>query len=617
MPVPITTADQIVITASRAPQTETETAASVTLIDRQRIERLGEPMVPALVRLTPSAAVTSIGPAGSLSEVRIRGAEANHTLLFIDGIRANDPAAGDTPRFELLNSDLVSRVEVVRGPQSALWGADAIGGVIAIDGTDAPGLAASSEAGSFGFRRASIAGGLEGGGATLSAAIGFQRAAGIDSFGSPGGDKDGFRNLSGRVRATYALAPQVKIGASGFVLTGRSQFDGYDPISFEHLDTLDNSRNRLAAGRLWVEGGSLTSDWTGHIALSTLSSSNRNLLGSDPVNRTSGKRTNAEVQVERRFATGTINHRLIAAVEVEEERFHSRDIIYGGFSNQDQDRSHHSLTVEWRGQAGRVNADVALRRDVFNRFKDATTLRASGRVDVGRGFAIAASYGEGIAQPTFFDLYGFFPGNFIGNPSLSSETSRGFEASIRYRKGGLSAALTAFRQLLHGEIVDVFDPLTFQSSTANRAGSNHRSGVEGEVAWAPSDRLHLTAYYAFLHATEPDPLSTGQMVELRRPRHSGSIAADGAVGRWSYAASLAYVGTHRDRRDNYPYDVLRLGSYALLDARIAYSVRHNIEVFARGSNLLGQKYQDSAGYRTEGTGLYAGVRLTAGRRSSP
>ncbi|MES2146354.1 MAG: TonB-dependent receptor plug domain-containing protein, partial [Pseudomonadota bacterium] len=169
MPVPIATADQIVITASRAPQTETETAASVTLIDRQRLERLGEPMVPALVRLTPSAAVTSIGPAGSLSEVRIRGAEANHTLLFIDGIRANDPAAGDTPRFELLNSDLVSRVEVVRGPQSALWGADAIGGVIAIDGTDAPGLAASSEAGSFGFRRASVAGGLEGGGATVSA----------------------------------------------------------------------------------------------------------------------------------------------------------------------------------------------------------------------------------------------------------------------------------------------------------------------------------------------------------------------------------------------------------------------------------------------------------------
>jgi len=110
MPIPITTADQIVITASRAPERERNTAASVTVIGPERVEWLGEPLVPALIRLTPSAAVTSLGPAGSLSEVRIRGAEANHTLLFIDGIRANDPAAGDTPRFELLNADLISRV---------------------------------------------------------------------------------------------------------------------------------------------------------------------------------------------------------------------------------------------------------------------------------------------------------------------------------------------------------------------------------------------------------------------------------------------------------------------------------------------------------------------------
>ena len=121
---------EIVITASRLPEDQAHTPVSVSLIDSQRIERLGEPLVPALIRLTPSAAVESGGPAGSLAQVRIRGAEANHTLLFIDGIRANDPAAGDIPRFELLNADIVSRIEVVRGPQSALWGSDAIGGVV-------------------------------------------------------------------------------------------------------------------------------------------------------------------------------------------------------------------------------------------------------------------------------------------------------------------------------------------------------------------------------------------------------------------------------------------------------------------------------------------------------
>ena len=149
--LPVNT-DQIVITASRAPEDETQTPASVTIIDRQRIERLDEPLMGTLLRLTPSAAVATSGPGGSLTEVRIRGAEANHTLLFVDGIKIDDPASGDTPRYEILNADLVSRIEIVRGPQSALWGSEAIGGVIAVNGLDdAPGYDASGDAGSFGF----------------------------------------------------------------------------------------------------------------------------------------------------------------------------------------------------------------------------------------------------------------------------------------------------------------------------------------------------------------------------------------------------------------------------------------------------------------------------------
>jgi len=134
--LPIDATNQIVITASRAPQAEARTPASVSIIDDAEIEHLGPPLVAALIRLTPSVAVATSGPAGSFTEVRIRGAENNHTLLFIDGIRANDPASGDFSRFELLNADLASRIEVVRGPQSALWGSDAIGGVISVNGLD-------------------------------------------------------------------------------------------------------------------------------------------------------------------------------------------------------------------------------------------------------------------------------------------------------------------------------------------------------------------------------------------------------------------------------------------------------------------------------------------------
>jgi vitamin B12 transporter len=603
---------QIVITASRIPQSEAQAPASVTVIDSQEIERLDEPLVINLLRLTPSAAVTSIGPAGSLTEVRIRGSEANHSLLFVDGIRINDPASGDAPRFELLNADLASRIEVVRGPQSALWGSDAIGGVIAVNGLDdASGQSASAEAGSFGFARASASAGLARKGASLAGALGWQRATGIDSFGAPSGDKDGYRNLSGRVRGTVAIEPAVQLGAAALALTGESEFDGYDPVTFEHRDTLDSSRNRLAAGRVWADLRSDSSPWSGHVGASLLGSSNRNELAGEPLNRTRGSRRTFDAQAARAFATGTVRHQLILAAEAEHESFAARDIVFGGFTDQDRTRNHNAVTAEWRASTAAFTGDLAIRRDMFNRFKDATSLRASALAELGSGLALTGAYAEGIAQPTFFDLYGFFPGNFSGNPSLKPESSRGFEASLRLRQGPFAGSLTAYRQRLHDEIVDITDPATFLQTTVNRAGSSRRSGVEAEAVWSIGNKLRLSANYAFLHATEPDG-----SVELRRPKHRGSVAADGAVGRWSYGASVAYVGAHLDRSDNYPFGLVRLRSYWLAGARLGYAWRPGLELYARGSNLLNAHYEDSAGYRTEGRGLFLGIRL-ADRRSSP
>jgi vitamin B12 transporter len=614
--LPIDTS-QIVITASRAPEQQSRSPASIVIIDRKRIERLGDPLIPALLRLAPSASISTSGPAGSLTEVRIRGAEANHTLLFIDGIRANDPASGDAPRFELLNADIASRIEIVRGPQSALWGSEAIGGVIAVNGTDdAPGYGASAEGGSFGSLRGSASGSLSSDVVSLAGGLGWQRATGIDSFDGHG-DRDGYRNLSGRLRGTFRVTPTIRLGAAAIALTGRSEFDGYDPITFEHTDTLDNSRNRLAAGRVWADFGVDNSSWSGRIGASLLSSSNRNFLADDPVNRTRGTRRTLDAQVEHRFSTGAIDHRLILAADDERETFHARDVIYGGFTNQDRDRAHQALTAEWRGETKRFTGDVAVRRDIFNRFEDTTSLRASLLGEIGGGFALAGSYAEGIAQPTFFDLYGFFPGNFVGNPSLKPESSRGFELSLRYRRSDIEVSLTAYRQRLHDEIVDVFDPVTFLSSTVNRSGSSHRSGIEAEFGWRIGDRLRLSANYAYLHASEPDALSDRQLTELRRPKHSGSIAADGSWGRFTYGASVAYIGAHLDRREVAPFDVVRLRSYWLASARVAFTLKPGVDLFVRGANLFDAKYQEVAGYRTDPLAGYVGIKLSAGPRSSP
>jgi len=615
MPALPANTDQIVITASRAPEQKSATPASVTIIDKTRLQRLGEPLIPALLRLSPSVSVTTSGPGGSLTEVRIRGAEANHTLLFVDGIKIDDPASGDTPRFELLNADLASRIEIVRGPQSALWGSEAIGGVIAVNGVaDEPGYAASVEGGSFGFLRASGSETLVTDRASLAGAVGWQRATGINSVSGPG-DKDGYRNLSGRLRGTWRPAPNVEIGAVGLALTGRTEFDGFDPVTFAHADTLDSSRNRLAAGRLWAAIGDESSTWNGQIAGSILGSSNRNFLAEEPLNRTQGTRRNISAQIERRLQTGAITHRLIVAAETERETFRARGEISGLSTDQDQSREHQSLTGEWRSDVGGFSGDLAVRRDWFNRFRDATNVRASILARIGGGFSVAGSYAEGIAQPTFFDLFGFFPNNFVGNPSLKPESSRGFEGSLRFRHGSVAASITAYRQRLHDEIVTIFPPPTFIGTAINRAGQSRRQGVEAELGWNLADRLRVDATYAYLDATEPESDAGPQVRELRRPKHSGSIAVDGSAGRLSYGASVAYVGRHFDSRDTFPFDRVTLGAYWLAGARVAYAVRPGIELFARGENLLGQTYQDVFSYRTEGRAFYAGIRL-ADRRSS-
>jgi len=611
----------IVVTASRVPEKRNKAAASSTVVDSKEIIRLGDPLLSSYLRLTPSAAVETSGPAGSLTEVRIRGAEANHTLLFIDGIKANDPAAGDAPRFELLNADIASRLEVVRGPQSALWGSDAIGGVVAVNGV-APAqsaYAAGAEAGSFGFNRENASAALVGDRTSLLGAIGWQRAAGIDSFNGHG-DKDGYRNFAARVRGSYKISPSVEFGVSAFDLGSRDAFDGYDPNTGLHADTLDNTRNRLAAGRLWLSFGSQSNGLSGTFATSLLNSSDRNFLAREEQNWTKGSRWTTDAQIQYRFAAGAISNTAIVALDHDDERFHAGDAIYGGASDQDRRRTHDAVTAEWRSELAPIVADIALRRDMFSAFSDATTFRASLLGNVGDGFSLTGSYAEGIAQPTFFDLYGFFPHSFVGNPSLRPEASRGFEASVRYRKGPLDAAVTTYRQRLHDEIVDTFDPDTFLSSTINRSATSHRSGVEIELGWSLGDWLRLSANYAYLHATQPDSAETGQVREVRRPKNSGSIALDGAAGKLTYGASIAYVGARSDTNfDVFPAAPVTLNAYWMASGRVAYALRPGLEAFLRGANLLNQRYQDVFGYRTEGRAGYIGFRISslADRRSSP
>jgi vitamin B12 transporter len=597
----------IVVTASRAEEAANKSHASVTLIDAPRIERIGAPLVPDLLRLVPSVAVATSGPAGSLTQVRIRGAEANHTLLFIEGIRANDPAAGNEPRFELLNADLASRIEVVRGPQSALWGSEAIGGVVAISG-EAPGFGgtrAFAEGGSHDSWRGAArteAGDEDRG---LSLGVAGQRSDGIDSF-LGGGEKDGYRNVGLRGAGRYRLSPAFLLGASGFALKGQSEFDGYDAF-FQRADTLDETHNRLTVGRIFGEIGDRAKRYA-IASASLLGSSNRNQLDDQFLNKTAASRRTLALEGGYRFG----KHRLIAAVEGERETFEARDTAFGGFTTQDRTRKHQSLTAEWRaGGIGPIDAGFAIRQDIFSDFKDATTFRASLRGELGGGFSVATSYGEGIAQPTFFDLYGFFPGSFIGNPGLKPESSRGAEVSLRYSTDRLGGSLTYYRQRLKDEIVTVFLP-DFTSTAVNADGKSKRQGVELEGFYHHSDALRLTVTYAWLDASEPDA-GDGQVKEPRRAKHSGSVAVDGVRGRLTYGAAVAYTGERSDTNfDVFPSRLVEFDPYWLASARIAYRLTDELEAHVRVANAFDADYQDVVGYRTEGRSIHAGLRLALG-----
>src|SRR5688572_25209158 len=225
LPLAVQVETEIIVTAAREPVEAEDAAVSATVLDAPLLEDLGLPAAADALRLAPGVSVATTGPRGTQTQLRIRGAEANHSLLFVDGIRFNDPAAGNEARFELLTTDLLSRMEIVRGPQSALWGSEALGGVIAVETADplrARGLAALGEYGNLDsgrlFGRFGVASETTG----VLAAAGWQRSDGIDSFGA-GGERDGFENLSLSLKALHRSG-QLELGAVGHWIEGRSEF---------------------------------------------------------------------------------------------------------------------------------------------------------------------------------------------------------------------------------------------------------------------------------------------------------------------------------------------------------------------------------------------------------
>lgn len=592
--------DEVVVTASLLPPGGEE-IPSATAIDRRTIEGLSPPLVPDLLRLSPGLAVATSGAPGAQTQVRIRGGEANHTLLSLDGIQFNDVAAGNEARFETLATDGLGRVEIVRGPQSALYGSEALGGVVALSTilahrTEAEGL---FELGARGNRRASARASLVG----LTFGGAFSRDRGVDVLGGGTGDRDGYENRTLFLAGDRTLAPGIRGEVAARWIDHDNEFDGTDPLTFLRADTVDASRTRTGAVRGALAFGG-ERGLGGGVDAQYLRSTNRNRRGDNPLNRTRGERL--RFGAEARWGGSTASALLRA--EHEDEDFRARDQAYLGATDQDRSRARTALLGTARATLGPVAAEVALRYDSFSRFRDATTVRAGAIVPLGAGLSLAGSYGEGIAQPTFFDLFGFFPGSFRGNPELRPERSRGYEASLRYRGARIEAGVTGFSNALRDEIVSVFDPATFVSGTANATGRSRRRGMEAEFAWRPLGTVRVGANYTLLDARDQRVADGLLLREVRRPRHSGSLFGDSDLGRARLGFAASYVGARRDT-DFDTFRTVTLDDYVLLSARAEMDVGRGLAVFVRGENLGDVRYQDVFGYRTAGQGVHAGLRI--------
>ncbi|HEY0326376.1 MAG TPA: TonB-dependent receptor, partial [Allosphingosinicella sp.] len=607
--------EEIVVTASLVPVAEEEAPVSVTVFDARRIEALGFTQASDLIRLAPGASVSVSGGQGALTQVRLRGAEANHTLVFVDGIAFNDLAAGNQARFETFSADGLGRLELVRGPQSALWGSEALGGVIAMESSDPLGprrIAASAEIGSRDFMRGSAAFATGGELAGISGTIGVARSDGIDILGGGSGDLDGFENLTAALRGAVRFG-DFSAGAAGRYVRHETEYDASDPFTFQRADTLDVSEVDTKAGRIWLGYGDAVTPWQVRVEAQHLDSENLNRLADTATNASHGSRTRFGAQAVRRFDVNATRHTLVAAAEHEEERFGTRDLQFGGASDRDLERGRTAYVGEWRAEWGDVlTTDIAVRHDDFSAFQDSTTLRAHAELNLGGGVSLVAGYGEGIAQPSFVDLFGFGPGSgFIGNPDLRPERSQGFEGGIRWQRAAFSLEAIAFTNDLQDEIVEDFS--IFPNYTVvNVPGESRRRGIELSGEWRPTDGLRVSANYTYTDTREPETAGSA-LREIRRPEHTANLAADWRSGPLTLGGSLAYVGERVDRDfDLFPAPIVNLDAYALASARISYRISGALEAYARVENGFGETYQDVVGYATPGRSVHAGIRLSFG-----
>ncbi|WP_162143774.1 TonB-dependent receptor plug domain-containing protein [Hellea balneolensis] len=586
---------QIIVTGSRIGYSNIEgLTVPSSILNVGDIETRGQQYISDLLRTLPGIAVNTSGPGGGLTQIRMRGSEANHVLVLIDGVEVANPSSGEFD-FSGLRAEDVVRIETLRGEQSALYGSDAIGGVINIitrAGSIQEGWRASVEAGSRETIEGQISAILPLGGAALSINGNAFNTEGYDISGL-GGEDDGSQSRSLNLGLNNVelggLTLSAKFGTSKLdtQFDSDSDFDGR--LNDTNGETTVKTETARVDARFDLAGFS-------HLITSHMVDTDTDTRGGFST-RSKGARHGINWAAEKEFGDSTFT----ALAEAEHESYS----IVPNFTEADAEPDNwvYALAGDYRYNAGPISFTASARHDINDLFNDATTWR------IGGGYAfedfggrLRASIGTSVKNPSMIELFGFFPASrFTGNRDLQPEESLGFSLGYEQKLGDLNLSIDYFRSDLKDEITTVFNP-DFTSTVINLDTDSTRQGVELEARWSLSDQLSARGSATFLDSDQND------IEEIRRPDFIASATVTyQPIDDLSLTASLDHNGSQLDT-DFGTFQNVTLEAFTLVGLNASYNLDDYFTLTLRGDNLLDEDYQEVFGYASPGRAVYAGLK---------
>ncbi|HVP90192.1 MAG TPA: TonB-dependent receptor [Terriglobales bacterium] len=610
----------VVVTATRVETPAKEVASSISIVTAEEIARSKKTTVLEVLRDLVGLSTVQSGGAGAAASVLIRGANGEHTLVLLDGVELNDPI-NPTRSYDLAHLVLsqIERIEVLRGPQSPLYGSDALGGVINIitrKGQGAPKLTVSGSGGNYGSYAGEVALSGSSGRADYSLGVFYARTSGVSAASTRyagNSEADGDRNFSLSGKFGYAVRQNWDFDITVRTVWDRTAIDDAGGAYGDDPNNMQNYASAFVSARL--RHLALGGRWEQKMTLSWIAAERKYLNPTDdlhPYDSDSGKYGSDSLKWDwqNNLFINAANT-LTAGAALEDERGHSyyvSDSQYGpyvsSFPSENAWTSSLYAQDQWK-VLERLYITAGTRFDSHSRSGSALTYRvAPAYVIEGTGTKIKATLGTGFKSPSLYQLFApatdFGP---IGNIALKPERATGWDAGVeqglfgRRVRLGLTYFHTSFRNLIDYDY----------SLGYINVGRAETKGLETSVEWEPTGALRLRTSYTRLKAVNEE--TDAEL--LRRPRDKFSADVHARFGkRLDTTLSLLYVGKRLDTDyGSTPYLNVTLPGYVLLSGVISTSVNPMLDLYARLDNILNARYEMVWGYGTLGFTINIGFRL--------